>query len=103
MKNLRYNESKQRYFWHWDPEFIREESYASQETLDAAADNFNVHAAEIKCPAILIRGKNTDVVSEEGARAFLELVPTASFVDVNEAGHMVRYTFGHVASTSYSL
>jgi pimeloyl-ACP methyl ester carboxylesterase len=31
----------------------------------------------------------SDVVSEEGAKAFLDACPDAEFVDVSEAGHMV--------------
>ena len=31
----------------------------------------------------------SDLLSEEGARRFLELVPHAEFIDVEGAGHMV--------------
>jgi pimeloyl-ACP methyl ester carboxylesterase len=31
----------------------------------------------------------SDIVSEEGARAFMAIVPHAEFVDVSDAGHMV--------------
>ena len=36
-----------------------------------------------------MRGRQSDLLSEEGAQAFLALVPHAEFVDVADAGHMV--------------
>ena len=38
---------------------------------------------------MLVRGRESNVVTEEAARAFLETVPTAHYVDVAEARHMV--------------
>jgi len=38
---------------------------------------------------MLVRGRMSDLVSEETAREFLELQPSARFVDVSGAGHMV--------------
>ena len=40
-------------------------------------------------PTLLVRGRLSDLLSEEGARHFLELVPHARFADVSGAGHMV--------------
>jgi pimeloyl-ACP methyl ester carboxylesterase len=40
-------------------------------------------------PTMLVRGRLSDLVSEETAREFLELQPEARFVDVSGAGHMV--------------
>ena len=40
-------------------------------------------------PTLLVRGRESDLLSEDGARAFLALVPHATFVDVSGAGHMV--------------
>ena len=36
-----------------------------------------------------MRGRLSDLVSEETAAEFLELAPHAEFVDVSDAGHMV--------------
>jgi hypothetical protein len=36
-----------------------------------------------------VRGKLSDLLSEEGARHFLELAPHAKYADVSGAGHMV--------------
>ena len=43
----------------------------------------------IKVPTLLIRGGSSDVVSTEGVQDFLNLLPTAKFIDVADAGHMV--------------
>jgi pimeloyl-ACP methyl ester carboxylesterase len=36
-----------------------------------------------------VRGRMSDLLSQEGADTFLEQVPHAHFVDVSDAGHMV--------------
>jgi pimeloyl-ACP methyl ester carboxylesterase len=90
-KNLRLKDDG-RYHWHWDPDMIRawspeDWSYSEeaqrqiQERLDAAK--------EIDLPILLIRGRLSDVVSEENAREFLEVVPHAEYVDLEDAAHMV--------------
>ena len=35
----------------------------------------------------MIRGRLSDVVSEEGVKDFLEKVPSAEFVELSDAGH----------------
>jgi hypothetical protein len=40
-------------------------------------------------PTLLVRGGLSDILSEEGAREFLELCPHAEYVNVTDAGHMV--------------
>jgi pimeloyl-ACP methyl ester carboxylesterase len=84
-KNLRLG-SDGRYRWHWDPRFMSGDRAprASQnpERLEAAARTLRV-------PTLLVRGRLSDVVNEDGVRAFLALVPHARYVDVSGAGHMV--------------
>lgn len=43
----------------------------------------------IGCPVLLVRGKMSDVVSDEGVAEMRDLVPQTRVVDVREAGHMV--------------
>jgi pimeloyl-ACP methyl ester carboxylesterase len=38
---------------------------------------------------MLVRGGRSELVPEESARHFMELVPHAEYRDVTEAGHMV--------------
>ncbi len=84
-KNLRHG-ADGRWRWHWDPRFIdgirRPRVIDKQEMLDEAARKLNL-------PTLLVRGRMSDIVSEEGARHFLDLAPHAQFVDVAGAGHMV--------------
>jgi pimeloyl-ACP methyl ester carboxylesterase len=81
-KNLRQRNG--RYFWHWDPNFFapREGGPAHSEQLVAAA-------RLIELPVLLIRGRASDVVTEEQVEEFLQLIPHAEFVDVDKARHMV--------------
>ncbi len=91
-KNLRRKDDG-RWYWHWDPKFIRGVRSSPDETrsivdpdrLDAAA---SIIAAR-GLATLLVRGRQSDLLSEEGAQAFLALVPQAQFVDVANAGHMV--------------
>ena len=46
-------------------------------------------AAAITVPTMLVRGQQSHVVSEEGAKELLELIPTAKLIGVTGAGHMV--------------
>ena len=46
-------------------------------------------ARRITIPALLVRGASSELVQEEHAKDFLELVPHATYVDVSGARHMV--------------
>ena len=68
----------------WDPE---DWSYteSAQREIEARLEA----AKELTLPILLIRGRLSDVVSEENAREFLEVVPHAEYVDLKDAAHMV--------------
>ncbi len=84
-KNLRQG-ADGRYRWHWDPRFIRGDygidANTFQRRLSACAQHLDV-------PTLLVRGRQSDVLSEEAAKEFLELAPHAEYVDVAHAAHMV--------------
>ncbi len=84
-KNLRRGEDG-RFRWHWDPQFLTGRrtpgSSDSWERMDRAARNLRV-------PTLLVRGRMSELVSEEHARSFLEMAPGAEYVDVKDAAHMV--------------
>lgn len=85
-RNLRQREDG-RYRWHWDPAFI-EGHHQSEEHL--SDPNLLERAARaLTLPTLLVRGRLSDLLSEEGAKVFLEQVPHAHFADVSGAGHMV--------------
>src|SRR5690606_18156983 len=78
-----------RWYWHWDPRFIRNrEGVDGQEGLvdhDRLADA----ARKVTIPTLLVRGRMSDIVSDEGVRELRTLIPHAEVVDVAGAGHMV--------------
>ena len=90
-KNVRLREDG-RWVWHWDPAFMRGIESTDDETrsndvmnherLEAATRNLTV-------PTLLVRGRMSDLLSEEGAREMLALAPHAEYADVAGAGHMV--------------
>ncbi|MGZ0188409.1 MAG: alpha/beta fold hydrolase [Alphaproteobacteria bacterium] len=85
-KNVRLG-ANGKYVWHWDPARRSARSNAHgirtyREALSDAADN-------LKLPTLLVRGGLSDVLSEEGAEAFLQQCPHAEYVSVKDAAHMV--------------
>jgi pimeloyl-ACP methyl ester carboxylesterase len=83
MKNLRWRDG--RLHWHWDPKFLSgerpEPPVYAQRQLDAAS--------RIRIPTLLVRGLQSDIVSEEGIAEFKRYLPTLEVYDVSGAGHMV--------------
>ena len=75
-----------RWRWHWDPRFI---SSVMSSRGEARMERLAEAARRLACPVHLIRGGSSDLVSPEGAAAFLDLVPHACFTDIAGAGHMV--------------
>jgi non-heme chloroperoxidase len=80
MKNLRLRDG--RYHWHWDPQMLTGRGPREPERMRRAAEALAV-------PTLLIRGRLSDVLSPEGAREFVALVPHAEFADIAGADHMV--------------
>jgi pimeloyl-ACP methyl ester carboxylesterase len=90
-KNLRRRDDG-RWYWHWDPAFLSGIRGSRDETRTsnlADEDRLTVAARSITVPTLLVRGRMSDLLSEDGARELLELIPHAQFVDVEGAGHMV--------------
>ncbi|HEX5367090.1 MAG TPA: alpha/beta hydrolase, partial [Acidimicrobiales bacterium] len=83
-KNLRHGEDG-RWRWHWDPAFLAGGDRARRR----APDDLDQAAANLSLPTLLVRGRLSDMVSEEGARLFLQQCPHARYVDVADATHMV--------------
>ena len=89
-KNLRQGPDG-RWRWHWDPRFVAGKFGSSDETRSSVVEPnlLERSAAALRIPTLLVRGRSSDLLSEEGAREFLERVPHAEFADVAGAGHMV--------------
>ena len=89
-KNLRLRDDG-RWVWHWDPAFV-EGKFGSPDETRAAAAGFSrlEHAVEgLHIPTLLVRGRSSDLLSEEGVADFMARAPHAEFADVAGAGHMV--------------
>ena len=86
-KNLRRRDDDGRWYWHWDP---RSSAGASAEATRRGRPwsirRLQAAARAVHVPTLLVRGRMSDLLSEEGARELLELVPQASYVDVAGAG-----------------
>jgi pimeloyl-ACP methyl ester carboxylesterase len=82
-KNLRLGDNG-KYRWHWDPKF-----HAGIRDVDLRQQRMEACARNLSLPTLLVRGGLSDILSEEGAREFLELCPRAEYVNVTDAGHMV--------------
>jgi pimeloyl-ACP methyl ester carboxylesterase len=86
-KNVRQGDDG-RWYWHWDPRFMtpgridEPRSIRNEDRLERAAETLTL-------PVLLVRGRQSDVLSEAGAHNLQALVPHARFVDVAGAGHMV--------------
>jgi pimeloyl-ACP methyl ester carboxylesterase len=46
-------------------------------------------ARKVTVPALVVRGRQSDVVSADAVREMLDLIPGSTFADVADAGHMV--------------
>ena len=86
-KNVRLHDDG-RWYWHWDPRFMspgrmdEPRSIRNEDRLERAARTLTL-------PVLLVRGRQSDVLSEDGASHLQALVPHARSVDVAGAGHMV--------------
>jgi len=109
-KNLRRGDDG-RWRWHWDPAFLgRDLGLGAREVLQRATNEleegraqapetpgrrFNnperllAAAGALRIPTLLVRGRESDVVSPRGVEEFLAAAAHAKFVDVLDAGHMV--------------
>nr|WP_238845173.1 alpha/beta hydrolase [Nocardia terpenica] len=81
-RNLRLREDG-RWYWHWDPAMLLgrgEDIELHTEALEAAARALTI-------PVLLVRGRLSDVVSEQGVADFRRLVPHLEYVEIGGAAH----------------
>src|SRR3954447_11904536 len=89
-KNVRQREDG-RWVWHWDPAFMVGRFGSPDETRTSVIqpERLEQAAKTLTMPTLLVRGRMSDLLTDDGSREFLELVPHARFVEVGGAGHMV--------------
>lgn len=83
-KNVR-QRANGRWYWHWDPRFLQ---IGDEPARATDAPRLYRAARHIGIPTLLVRGTESDIVTAEGAAELLELIPSATAVEV-AAGHMV--------------
>ena len=86
-KNVRLRDDG-RWYWHWDPKFVIGK-FGDDETRAVRSTMLEDAARSLRVPTMLVRGRHSDLLSEDGARRFLQMVPGAEYADVGGAGHMV--------------
>ncbi len=88
-KNLRLGQDG-RWRWHWDPAFLdMRAGHNSEHARDRHHDELELMARRITMPTMLIRGRLSDLVTQDEVDAFLTMVPHARYVDVKDAAHMI--------------
>ena len=89
-KNLKYDERTKRYIFNWDPQFL---PLAKSQFKDSNLEIFEKllldNCKKINCPVLLVRGKLTELISDEGVQSLKSAIPQLKVADVSQAGHMV--------------
>lgn len=85
-RNLR-ETSDGTWVWHWDPRFLT----ANVDSVTSMLDRPRLERAAraVTIPTLLVRGAQSDLLSERGVDEFSRLVPHARIARVERAGHMV--------------
>jgi pimeloyl-ACP methyl ester carboxylesterase len=83
LRNLR-QRADGRLYWHWDPRMVPADIGEDLIAMEDIAREFKPQS-----PVMLVRGGDSDVVTDANAGAFLALVPHAEIRSVPGAGHMV--------------
>ncbi len=89
-KNLRKGEDG-RYRWHWDPRVLEAwdyKAYTKEDGERIVRERLEA-SSRLTVPTLLVRGRMSDVVTEEHALEFLKMAPHAQYVDLAGAAHMV--------------
>ena len=86
-KNLRLHPDG-RWRWHWDPRFL-DSARGAGTGRDQVEALMTQSARRVRVPTLLVRGGSSELVQDDHAREFLDLVPHAEYVDVAGARHMV--------------
>lgn len=85
MKNLRRREDG-RLYWHWDPRFV---DHPRRLEPPEFAEEMLKAARQIRTPTLLVRGLQSDIVSDAGVEELRAQMRGLEVCDVAGAGHMV--------------
>lgn len=84
-RNLRLG-TNGRWYWHWDPGMLEIDIDREQTIMRGTLDSLT-SAPEV--PVMLVRGRQSDVVTDETIAELRSLLPTLQVADISGAGHMV--------------
>lgn len=73
-----------RYHWHWDPQFRN-----GVRNLNQRQNRLEACARSLTLPTLLVRGGLSDILTDAGAKEFVDMSPHAEYVNVAGAAHMV--------------
>jgi pimeloyl-ACP methyl ester carboxylesterase len=84
-KNLRLR-ADGRLHWHWDPHVLDGPHMVEPPTFEATLAEAARH---VRLPTLLVRGMQSDIVSEDGVAELRRDLPQVEVLDIAGAGHMV--------------
>lgn len=84
-KNLRLR-GDGRWYWHWDPNMLTLDRGVR---LTQISEDMLSAANRIRIPTMLVRGKQSDVVSAQGVNELQQRIAHLEFTDIEGAGHMI--------------
>jgi pimeloyl-ACP methyl ester carboxylesterase len=82
-RNLRQH-ADGRWYWHWDPSMM---TTPPQDDPEERLVELEQAARELRIPVLLVHGQLSDVITDEGAAAFRDLVQDVRLVHIAGVGH----------------
>jgi pimeloyl-ACP methyl ester carboxylesterase len=74
-----------RWRWHWDPRLLQRVAAEAEGYIP----RLQAAAAQVQIPVLLLSGGRSEVVSEHTIGEFMQLVPHAEHISIEDATHMV--------------
>jgi len=99
-KNVRRRDDG-RWYWHWDPRMVTTQRDIDTEPPVNAEELLGL-ARQVRVPVLIMRGEQSDVVTDEGVQELEAVLPASSVVVVGGAGHMVAGDDNDVFSKAVS-
>lgn len=75
--------------WKWDPAFIRHARDGTPEERFGLQDLWSA-AARVPCPALVVHGMESDILSRGAGERLAAALPHGRFVSIEGAGHSVQ-------------
>jgi pimeloyl-ACP methyl ester carboxylesterase len=85
MKVLRQRDN--RWYWHWDPRVL--DNGRTEVVSDQFESLLDVAMTNIRVPTMLVRGRLSDVVTQDSVDDIIARVPDITVVEVDGAAHMI--------------